>query len=217
MIDVGTDRQLFVDRTLNERASGLELRLHVPTCREVVWQPREPWEGNVCWTPCVVRDGGRYRMGYRAEDSQLAPEQRARWDFIAYTESDDGINRERTNIGLIEFTVSTRNNLVWPPSGRYGVGMCVVKDDNPGTTVDERYKAIGNESKRGPADVWGVMGLVSPDGIHCREATDGAIPGPGAVRRCRRRPAPWLLGPLARRVRGLRARLDRLTAGVVLA
>src|SRR5262245_31205579 len=67
LLDVGSRRELFVDRTLIDRlTAGAELRLHHPVPREVVLVHDAPWEGNASAYHSVFQDGDRYRMYYRA-------------------------------------------------------------------------------------------------------------------------------------------------------
>ena len=66
VVNLGSDRLLFVDRKLVERDRGIRLRLHPPVRREVVWRPERPWEGDDSWFPHAIKDGDRYRMWYWA-------------------------------------------------------------------------------------------------------------------------------------------------------
>ena len=61
-INIGSRRELFVDRYLVERLDGARLELHRPTRREVVFRTDAPWEGNGSAYQSVFRDGDRFRM-----------------------------------------------------------------------------------------------------------------------------------------------------------
>jgi len=162
MIDVGSERQLLMDRHLIEREQGIALKLHCPTLRETVWRIEKPWEGIVSWFPNVMKDEGRYRMWYRAEQGD--GEFGRTWDYTAYMESSDGICWERPNLGLIEFEGSKENNLLWPLPGTVGRCVCAFKDGNPAAPPEERYKAIA----QGTGGIKGIVCMVSADGIHWR-------------------------------------------------
>ena len=165
-VPVGTERQLFVDRTMVSEMSGLELKLHSPRLREEVLDFDRPWEGGNSWASSVLRDGVLYRMWY---ESQSGIGVKPGWSFTAYAESRDGIHWKRPALGRIEFQGSKENNLVWD-----GVGgnMSVFKDERPGVPDDQRYKAV----TRGR----GAWGLVSADGLDWRLVQEDPILTGGA-------------------------------------
>ena len=94
-MDIGSDRQLFLDDTLVDRMEGLALRQHEPALREVALRLDRPWEGEVSWCPVVLKDDGRYRMWYRSETAG-----EPKHSFTAYAESTDGIEWHRPNLGI---------------------------------------------------------------------------------------------------------------------
>ena len=109
--EIGSRRQLLVDDTLIERTGGeVELRLHSPVEREVVFTHDRPWEGGYSGYNTLFRDGDRYRMVYRA----------AAWPGIGkepslsvcLAESRDGIHWVRPELGLVEFQGSKKNNII---------------------------------------------------------------------------------------------------------
>lgn len=151
-VDIGSGRQLFLDRHLIDEMRGSDFELHRPVLREEVLRYDKPWEGDTSWHPIVIRDGDRFRMWYRVSQGNH--------DGIAqtaYAESRDGILWERPPLGLVESQGSTDNNLVWPTPGNQGINMCVFKDPNPGVPEGERYKAI--------VQTRDIHGLVSADGL----------------------------------------------------
>jgi hypothetical protein len=96
-IDVGTRRQLFLDDLWFDPQSGLELVMQTPRLEEVLVVRDRPWEGLSLDTPCLLKDGGRYRLWYRADEgSRERPAEDASW--ICYAESNDCIhwNKRRT-------------------------------------------------------------------------------------------------------------------------
>jgi hypothetical protein len=161
LVELGSDRWLFVDRALLESERGTAIRLHPPQRRETVWTPARPWEGNVCWFPHAVKDGDRYRMWYWAR-RVVEPGPPAKMEaFGAYMESQDGIHWERPHLGLVPFEGSTNNNLVWPPPGQEHQNLAVFIDESPASPPEERYKAL----LRGDAPERGLWGAISPDGL----------------------------------------------------
>ena len=57
-VDIGSRRELFVDRHLIERIEGAQLVLHHPQPAEVVLRFDRPWEGPFCGYVTVIKDGG---------------------------------------------------------------------------------------------------------------------------------------------------------------
>jgi len=64
-IDIGSRRELLIDRHLIERLDGVELNLHRPVRREVVFRSDAAWEGNGSAYQSVFQDGDRFLMYYR--------------------------------------------------------------------------------------------------------------------------------------------------------
>jgi len=155
-IDIGTDRQLFVDHYLIDKMTGVRLVMHPPVRREVVIRNDHPWEKHGVSYMVTFRDGERFRAWYRCD---AAPLNRGgtRRQMTAYAESTDGIHWTKPPLGIIEFDGSTQNNLVWAGPGG---NMAVFKDGNPDAPANERYKAIVRDRE--------VYGLVSADGLHWR-------------------------------------------------
>ena len=162
-LDIGSDRQLFVDSFLIEEKTGVALKLHSPAAREVALPMEKPWEGNTSWAPVVMKDGSRYRLWYRVDPSTESEKSRTSPPYTAYAESGDGIHWERPEIGIYEFNGSKRNNLVWKGPD---TNMSVLKDEKPGVGSRERYKAVVRRPGRPGTSA--AMGLVSADGIHWR-------------------------------------------------
>ena len=156
-IEIGTDRQLFVDEYVIAEQKGTERRLHSPVRREVAIAVDHPWEAcNIVSCASVILDGDRYRMWYRC-DSEIGRNPK----FTAYAESKDGITWVKPSQGLFEFEGSKDNNLVWV--GEPGEDLAPFRDDNPDASDDERYKAI---ARIRDDDV--IVALASADGFHWR-------------------------------------------------
>ena len=153
--DVGSRLELFVDDWLIEKMRGVELRMHQPTPREVALHFNQPWEDGSSTVGSVMKEGGRYRLWYRAGASEK--------QNTAYAESDDGVRWKRRFLGLVKINGSSENNVLIEGSTAWEV--CVFKDDKPGIPDSERYKANGRVRHGKGTPDW-LRGLVSPDGIH---------------------------------------------------
>ena len=183
-VDIGSRRELFVDRHLIERLAGTRLELHRPLRREIVFRTDAPWEGNGCVYQSVFQDGDRVRMYYRGghhPNSKAYETDKASWETLCVAESKDGIHFTRPELGVVEFRGSTKNNLILDAAKVEEIGgspahTAVFKDTNPDCPHQERYKIVIVGSK--PR---GLYLLVSTDGIHFHLksdqpfATDGAF------------------------------------------
>jgi hypothetical protein len=169
-LNIADHLQLFVDFHLIDKLEGeAELRLHRPIMREVVLVHDQPWEGNTCAYHTIFRDGDIYRMYYRASNHEDGPTHPS---FVCYAESQDGIHWTRPNLGLLEFSGTSDNNIIWEAAGAHN--FTPFKDTNPQCHEDARYKAFGG------ADKSGLYAFQSPDGIQWRRTGSQPVLTAGA-------------------------------------
>ena len=151
--DIGSRRELFVDRYLIDRLEGTRLELCEPKPAEAVLKCDRPWEGISTIGGHVIKIGQTYRMNYmartKADDVLL--------DCLA--ESQDGIHWTKPNLGLVEVAGSRENNVLGMRLRKSHV--IIVRDPYPGfgfidtragVPPSERYKAITVTS--GPDEKW---------------------------------------------------------------
>ncbi len=179
VIDIGSRRELFVDKTLVESlAGGAAQRLHHPVPREVSLLHDEPWEGTGCGYHSVFQDGNKYRMYYKAWHLDFATGKLntgAHPLYCCYAESDDGVVWRKPMLGLHEFKGSKQNNITMP-SGKVGTlnvdagHPAIFRDENPNAAPDAKYKAIFRSSKPN-----GLLPFQSPDGLNWSPMTDAPI------------------------------------------
>ncbi len=170
ILDIGTQRQLFVNDVLIDKFTGdAALRLHHPVPGEIVLLTDQPWEGSYSNYNSIFKDGEIYRMYYRGADRGPRGEFNLSHPMVwCYAESKDGIHWTKPNLGLYEFNGSKENNIIFAGKD-YGNfqfkvtdNISVFKDNNPDVAPDALYKAIAD--RRIPA--WELLALKSPDGIH---------------------------------------------------
>ena len=162
-IDIGTDRQLFVDDFWIDRADGARRRLHRPTARDTAIAIDRSWErGGVSYLN-TFPDEGKFRGWYRCDPVDLRGSDDE--SITAYAESDDGIHWHKPDLGVLEFEGSKSNNLVWMGPG---INLAPFRDDNPNARDDERYKAIVRVKRE-------LFALASPDGIRWRKMREEPI------------------------------------------
>ena len=153
VLDIGSERQLLVDRYLIAESAGLQLKLHSPLPREVMLPMEKPWKKEASCCSVILEDEGKFRLWYRVASRVAAPGEW--WNYTAYAESTDGVHWTRPQLNLYDYQGSKKNNLVWMGPGG---NMSVLKDRRPEVPEEERYKAV---MRTGP----GALGLVSPDGL----------------------------------------------------
>ena len=73
VLDIGSERQLLVDRYLIAESVGLQLKLHSPQPREVVLPMEKPWEQEASCCSVVLEDEGKFRLWYRVAPLVSAP------------------------------------------------------------------------------------------------------------------------------------------------
>lgn len=182
-INIGSRRELFVDRALADEFKGRsELRLHHPTPREIAITFDKPWEGNASGYPTVIQDGDVYRMYYRGHRYLLDPPplRQAQSEVVCYAESRDGVKWVKPNLGLFDWpptmnnTGIKENNILWR-GGPEAHNFAPFKDTNPACPPDQRFKAVG-----GTTTSKGLLTFKSADGIRWSKLSDGPVVTTGA-------------------------------------
>jgi hypothetical protein len=140
-VNIGSRVEMFIDDYLIEHASGAQLRLHRPTPEEIALPMDQPWEGPGSGVySTVFRDGGKYRMYYRATAPENEGGDYGESQYCCCAESADGVRWERPSLGLIEFRGSRDNNIVM--GGVAAHNFSPWRDENPACPPDEKYKAV---------------------------------------------------------------------------
>lgn len=168
VVDIGSRRELWVDRMLIERLDGLSQKLHEPRSAGVAISYDGPLEDRYSFYTTVLKDGDLYRMYYRGylfvKGSDQPGAKVEKWSeavaksVTCYAESRDGIHWIKPRLGLVEVSGSRENNVILPKGDQF----CPFVDDRPGVPPSERYKA--NAEGRNV----GLMGYVSADGLNWR-------------------------------------------------
>jgi hypothetical protein len=175
-IDLGSRRELLVDRFLIESLSGeAKQTVQRPEPREVVLVTDEPWEGNTCAYYSIFQDGPLYRMYYRGSHYDTETQRAAHPEVTCYAESRDGIHWTKPKLGLFEFDGSKENNIVWSGIGAHC--FTPFKDANPDCAADARYKAF---ARGRPTGKKGIYVFQSADGIHWSPMHDEPVITDGA-------------------------------------
>ena len=169
-VDIGSRRELFVDRYLVSELKGARLRLHPPQPHEVVLSFDKPWEGLYSGYETVLRDGGTFRLYYRGMPA-------ARHDLdtevTCVAESRDGVQWTKPELGIYDVQGTKKNNVVLARNrGCHNLAPFI--DANPAAPADQRYKALGGTGAPG------LLAFVSPDGLHWSQFQEEPVITKGA-------------------------------------
>jgi len=158
--DLGSRRELMIDRYLVERLQGTTLALQTPRPAGVAFKYERPWEELYGFYTTVLKDGDRYLMYYRGYFGSAIN----KGEGTGFAESRDGIHWTRPSLGIFEFEGSRDNNMILPAGHQFTAFI----DGRPGVPASERFK--GNHEGKG-----GLIGWVSGDGIHWKQVQERAI------------------------------------------
>lgn len=172
VIDIGTQRELFLDRFLIESMTGAGLKLQTPVEKEVSLRFSEPWEGPFVSYVTVIRDGARYRLYYRGVTGrQVAGKPET---VTCYAESDDGIHWRKPALGLVMVGGSSQNNVILSDPD-YASNFSPVLDTNPNAVPGQRFKALGGSMASG------LVAFASPDGIRWIKMREEPVMPPSKI------------------------------------
>ena len=174
VVDIGSRRELFVDRFLIDRLDGVQLKLHEPRLASPINLPANGLE-----YATIIRDGHLFRLYTR--DARGATKSGDVTEVTRYYESLDGLHWTRPTLGLHEVDGSRANNVIL-----HEVGSChnfsPFLDTRPGLwipgrpevpndhlAVDRRFKALGGISSSG------LFAFSSDDGIHWSKLSESPV------------------------------------------
>lgn len=168
-VELGSQRELFVDHYLIDKLSGVELRMQKPVDRGPAFAFDKPWEGAFCGYVTILRDGDVLRAYYRGmPDTDLEkkspPEQVA-----CMAESTDGVHWTKPELDLYPRAGQAKTNIVVAGVGATTHNFAPFLDDRPGVAPDNRYKAVGG------VDPLGLFAFASADGVHWRLLRDDPV------------------------------------------
>jgi hypothetical protein len=171
-LDLGSRRELFVDRYLIDRLEGARQVLHAPHDEGVVLKFDRPWEGLFCGYSTVIKDGDLYRLYYRGLPADRADGSNA--EVTCYAESKDGLTWTKPDLGLFEVRGSRANNVILANAAPLSHNFCPMLDTRPDAPPAERYKALAGTGRSG------LIAFASADGTHWRKLRDQPVITKGA-------------------------------------
>lgn len=154
-IDIGSRRELFVDRFLVDRLENATLKLHEPQLAPPMQEPADNLEYGT-----VIKDGDLFRLYTR--DGRGARFDGDAAEVTRYCESRDGIHWTKPKLGLFAINGSKDNNVILhePP---FCHNFSPFLDRGPDVLAEQRFKALAGTVKSG------LAAFVSEDGIHWKK------------------------------------------------
>jgi hypothetical protein len=153
--DIGSRRELFVDRFLIDRLENATLKLHEPRLAPTMTEPADNLEYGT-----VIKDGDLFRLYTR--DARGSKFDGDTTEVTRYCESSDGIHWTKPKLGLVEITGSKDNNVILHEAP-YCHNFSPFLDQRPGVSSEERFKALAGTVKSG------LIAFISADGIHWKK------------------------------------------------
>ena len=167
IINIGSQRELFVDKFLIDKMENAVLELHHPIDEGPVFYFDNPWEGPFSAYCTILNDNNLFRAYYRGIPT--AGDDGNSNENTCYAESDDGINWRKPELGLFEIKGSEKNNVILSNAAPVTHNFSPFIDTKPAVPANERYKALGGTEKSG------LIAFVSPDGIHWEKMQDEPV------------------------------------------
>jgi hypothetical protein len=153
--DIGSRRELFVDRFLIDRLDNTTLKLHEPRLAPPMTEPADNLEYGT-----VIKDGDLFRLYTR--DGRGAKIDGDTKEVTRYCESRDGIKWTKPKLGLFEIDGSKDNNVILHEAP-FCHNFSPFLDTRPNTPKEERFKALAGTVKSG------LVAFISGDGIHWKK------------------------------------------------
>jgi hypothetical protein len=166
-IELGTNRELFVDGYLIDSLQNAELVLNRPHDEGIAVKFDNPWEGLFCGYCTLIQDGGKYRVYYRG--MPVAGADGSRQECTCIAESNDGIHWTKPNLGIYEMNGTRENNIVLAEAFPATHNFSPFIDTRPDVSASERFKAVGGTSPKG------LIGFVSADGLNWKRVQDDPV------------------------------------------
>ena len=171
--EIGSRRELFIDKFLIDRLNNATLKLHEPTKTQ---RPQSPLIGAYV---TVIKDGDLFRAIYRSYDPAYKGEQYDGnpGEMTCYAESHDGHEWTLPKLGLVEINGSRENNVILRASP-FSTNFSPFLDNRPNVPTEQRFKAttglsdhaVKHAQNTKPGEAAGIKGglytFASPDCIH---------------------------------------------------
>jgi hypothetical protein len=185
VLEIGSRRELFVDRLIVGELNEAALKLHTPQLMPPVSPPRP--HGHYA---TVLRAGDKFQFYYRGDTKpgnhwKEGWEQYHEGEVTLYAESQDAIHWTLPRLGIYDdHPTFPDGNVVLMNEFLVNHNFTPFIDTRPGVPDTERYKGLGGlayqphkehlevRERRGPG---GLKAFASADGIHWRKLRDEPV------------------------------------------
>jgi hypothetical protein len=167
VVEMGTQREIFLDYHLIDRFNGVQLLMHTPYDEGSVMKFDKPWEGKSCTYITIIKDGDLYRAYYRGRKDETVSQ------VTCYAESKDGKTWVKPELGLFAFEGSKANNIILATEPETH-NLSPFLDGNPNSDPAHRFKALGGSGKTG------LIPYVSADGVNWKRLKEEGVITKGA-------------------------------------
>lgn len=182
-IDLGSRREMFVDRLLVGELKNATLKLHEPRLAEPVSPPRP--DGHYA---TVLKAGDKFQFYYRRnKDPKITSKTHGvealhDGEVTLYAESRDTIHWTLPKLGLLEHPSFPEGNIVLMDEFLVNHNFTPFIDPKPGTPAAQKYKALGglayqpsHSATRAKRGAGGLKAFVSSDGIHWKKLREEPV------------------------------------------
>jgi len=167
VIELGNNRELFVDSYLIDKLEGLNLQMHEPRNEGIVLKLDKPWEGAFSLYTTIIKDGTLFRAFYRGVPTSGHDGNKG--EVTCYAESDDGIHWRKPNLGIYKIDGTWDNNVILADMAPVTHNFSPFLDKNPNALSTQRFKALGGTGSGG------LYAFASADGIHWDQLSEKAV------------------------------------------
>lgn len=184
-VEIGSQRELFVDRHIVGEMQGTQLKLHTPQLMPPISIPRP--HGHYA---TVLKAADKFQFYYRGDNKpgnhwKQGWEQYHDGEVTLYAESPDAIHWTLPKLGIYdEHPTFPAGNVVLQDEFLTNHNFTPFIDTRPGVPKSERYKGLGGlayqshkehlevRERRGPG---GLKAYASSDGIHWKKLQDEPV------------------------------------------
>lgn len=164
-IDVGSEKQLFIDRKFIACEKNITLTVNPPQKAGVAIQRDQRWESGAITGGMIFQHGGKVRYYYNANEFTGAGQFGT--TRLCYAESVDGIDWAKPVLNQVEYDGSTANNIMENSGNAFF---------DPQAQPGQQYKMIAICGKMQDVDTGGVYVFSSDDGIRWAKHPDRVFP-----------------------------------------
>lgn len=156
-INLGSNREIFIDDLLIESLKGVEIRLEKPRDEGIVHKFNKPWEGPFCGYSTVIKDKDKFYLYYRGLPK--AGKDGSNDETTCVITSTNGTTWKRPQLNLFLKDKFPNNNIILANSAPVTHNFSPFLDTNKNTDKIHRFKSLGGTEKSG------LIAYSSPDGI----------------------------------------------------